>query len=219
MVNKKLIVISCAIAVCIGFALGIYGHLNKKSEQMGRLAKEANSVFNRSHSPTYGSSAAKVRIVEFFDPACETCRAFYPLVKNIVDSHPGEVQLVVRYAPFHNGSESAVKILEAARLQDLFWPVTEAVLKAQPVWASHASPDPEKIWGLIGDLGLNVRKAKEDIKLPEMQKVIDQDLADAEMLKVTKTPGFFVNGRRLENFGHQELKELVQAEVSRAYPR
>ncbi|MFS8328883.1 thioredoxin domain-containing protein, partial [Vreelandella titanicae] len=33
----------------------------------------------RSHSPILGREDAPVTIVEFFDPACEACRAFYPL--------------------------------------------------------------------------------------------------------------------------------------------
>ncbi|NMG42229.1 thioredoxin domain-containing protein [Aromatoleum toluvorans] len=33
------------------------------------------------HSPTLGKADAPVVIVEFLDPACETCRAFYPRVK------------------------------------------------------------------------------------------------------------------------------------------
>lgn len=203
----------------LGFSLGIYGHNNKKAETLGRMAQESNSVFNRPHSPTYGPSTAKVRIVEFFDPACETCRAFYPLVKRLVDAQQGKVQLVVRYVPFHNGSEPAAKILEAARLQNLFWPVTEAVLNAQPMWAAHDKPNPEHIWEFLGNTGLNIRKAKEDVQTPAVQAIIDQDLADANMLKVTKTPGFFVNGRRLDDFGYEQLKALVQDEVQVAYPK
>lgn len=219
MTKKQLIIILCGIIVVLGFSLGIYGHNNKKAETLGRMAQESNSVFNRPHSPTYGPSTAKVRIVEFFDPACETCRAFYPLVKRLVDAQQGKVQLVVRYVPFHNGSEPAAKILEAARLQNLFWPVMEAVLNAQPMWAAHDKPNPEHIWEFLGNTGLNIRKAKEDVQTPAVQAIIDQDLADANMLKVTKTPGFFVNGRRLDDFGYEQLKALVQEEVQVAYPK
>ena len=35
----------------------------------------------RMHSPVIGSREVPVTIVEFFDPVCETCRAFYPVVK------------------------------------------------------------------------------------------------------------------------------------------
>lgn len=72
-------------------------------------------------------------IVEFFDPACEACRAFHPIVKQILTQYPDDVRVVMRYTPFHGeGSELAIKVLEAARLQDVFVPVLEALAKISP---------------------------------------------------------------------------------------
>jgi hypothetical protein len=47
--------------------------------------------------------------------------------------YPTQVRLVIRYAPFHQGSDQVVKLLEAARRQDKYVAVMEAVLKAQPI--------------------------------------------------------------------------------------
>ena len=44
-----------------------------------------------------------------------------------------------------------------------------------------------------------------------------QDLDDARALNVTRTPGFFVNGKPLKDFGFQQLKALVEEEVRLAY--
>ena len=217
MISKKTLFILSGLAVLLAFALGVYSYLNAQKEAQIREAAQANSVFNRPHSPTYGPSSAKVRIVEFFDPACETCRAFYPLVKRLVDEQQGKVQLAVRYLPLHQGSESAVKILEAARLQNVFWPVVEATLQAQPLWAAHHNPNPEHIWEFLGKTGLDIAQAKQDVNLPTVQAAVNQDIADALSLKVTKTPGFFVNGRPLQDFGYEQLKALVAEEVQRAY--
>lgn len=217
MISKKTLFILSGLAVLLAFALGVYSYLNAQKEAQIREAAQANSVFNRPHSPTYGPSTAKVRIVEFFDPACETCRAFYPLVKRLVDEQQGKVQLAVRYLPLHQGSESAVKILEAARLQNVFWPVVEATLQAQPLWAAHHNPNPEHIWEFLGKTGLDIAQAKQDVNLPTVQAAVNQDIADALSLKVTKTPGFFVNGRPLQDFGYEQLKALVAEEVQRAY--
>ena len=219
MIHKKRIFIVSGLLVVLGFALGIYSYQNQNKDALTRQAQEPNSALNRPHSPTYGPSTAKVRIVEFFDPACETCRAFYPLVKRLVDEQQGKVQLAVRYLPLHQGSESAVKILEAARLQNVFWPVVEATLGAQPMWASHDNPNPEHIWEFLGTTGLDIAQAKQDVNLPAVQAVVNQDIADAVSAKVTKTPGFFVNGRPLQDFGHEQLKALVAEEVRRAYPQ
>lgn len=170
----------------------------------------------RAHAPVYGNPAAKVTIVEFFDPACETCRAFYPIVKSIVDASFGEVRLVLRYAPLHHGSDTAVKILEAAWLQGRYWEAVERALASQHQWASHGNPQPELIWELIGDLGLDMAKAKADADGAAIAALLGQDVADMQRLKVDRTPGFFVNGTPLMEFGVAQLKTLVEQERRKA---
>lgn len=65
--------------------------------------------------------------------------------------------------------------------------------------------------------GLDMRKAREDAASTVVRNRVEQDLADARALGVTRTPGFFVNGRPLKRFGATELQELVREEVERAY--
>jgi len=78
-----------------------------------------------------------VTVVEFFDPACETCAAMHEPVKQLLASYPDQVRMVVRHAPFHVGSEGVAKMLEAARLQDKYLEVLEVMHPTQPRWASH----------------------------------------------------------------------------------
>jgi protein-disulfide isomerase len=40
---------------------------------------------------------------------------------------------------------------------------------------------------------------------------------DGKTLNVNKTPEFFVNGRPLPSFGYDQLRNLVQEELARAY--
>ena len=215
--KKPTIVIASALAIALVFGGGAYYYKAQQAQDISKLAGADESVFVRAASPSMGAESAKVQLVEFFDPACETCRAFYPLVKKIVDGQEGKVQLVVRYLPLHKGSDVAVRILEAARQQNLFWPVTEATLRAQPMWASHGNPEPEHIWEFLGPTGLDIPRAREDARSPAAQAALDQDIAAAVALKVTKTPGFYVNGRPLTEFGPEQLKALVATEVLRAY--
>jgi protein-disulfide isomerase len=55
------------------------------------------------HSPVPGRQGAPVTIVEFFDPACETCRAICPIVESPMAKYREDVRLVVRDAPIHPG--------------------------------------------------------------------------------------------------------------------
>jgi protein-disulfide isomerase len=82
-------------------------------EQNASMAQDAGALV-RPSSPIIGPRKAPVTIVEFFDPSCEGCRAFYPYVKRIMEEYPNDVSLVIRYVLFHEGSEEASRILEAA---------------------------------------------------------------------------------------------------------
>jgi protein-disulfide isomerase len=155
-----------------------------------------------------------VVIVEFIDPACETCAAFYPMVKKLMADYPGKVRLVVRYAPFHQGSDKVVTILEAANRQGKFWPALEALLEHQPQWVSGHKPDVARVWKQLDGLGLNMEQLAFDMSAPALQEPIAQDLADAKALNVTMTPEYFVNGRGLPSFGFEQLQTLVKEAVA-----
>ena len=213
--NKKWVVLATVAAVVVVF-IGATVSFKQGSRQEVIQAVQTNSdALVRAHAPIFGNPAAKVTIVEFFDPSCETCRAFYPVVKGIVNASFGQVRLVVRYAPLHKGSDTAVKILEAARLQGKYWEALEKTMAFQPQWAAHDNPRPELIWDLIADIGLDMAKARSDANSPAIDQLLRQDVADMQALKVDRTPGFFVNRTPLRDFGEAQLKALVDQEVKK----
>jgi len=213
--NKQWIVVASVMAVVVAFIAGAVVFKGRETQQVSQAAQSNSDALVRASSPVFGNPAAKVTIVEFFDPACETCRAFYPLVKTIVTSSFGQVRLVVRHAPLHQGSDTAVKILEAARLQGQYWPAVERALAGQPQWAAHGNARPELIWDLITDLGLDMAKARADADSPAVAQLLAQDIADMKALKVDRTPGFFVNGTPLRDFGEAQLRALVDQEIKK----
>lgn len=181
------------------------------------LPPEQAEALIRSHSPILGREDAPVTIVEFFDPACEACRAFHPVVKDIMAEHGDAVRVVIRYTPFHGeGSEIAVRILEAARMQGLFEPVLEAILAKQPYWASHGNMRPELLPRIAIEAGLDMQAALAQVKAPQTIAALNQDRADVETMGVRRTPTFFVNGKPLDPFGESELRTLVAAAVAAA---
>ncbi|PLC47931.1 hypothetical protein CR159_20910 [Pollutimonas subterranea] len=121
------------------------------------------------------------------------------------------------YAPFHEGSEEVVKILEASKLQDKYWSTLETVLQMQPQWASHDNPQVNLIWDYLKASDLDIDKARKDMNNPTIEAIVEQDKADLRALQITQTPTFFVNGKPLPKFGLEQLKALVEQEVKAAY--
>lgn len=214
---KKSVFIVSAVALLLVFLFGAMVYNNKKLDQSAKMAEQNQAFLARERAPGLGPAEAKVHLVEFFDPACGTCRDFYPLVKNLMKANDGKIRLSLRYAPFHPGSDDVVRILEAARRQGKFWETLEAVFASQSRWAPNHKAQVELLWPQLGNLGLDIERLQRDMNAPEIERVIAQDLADAKALKVTMTPEYFVNGRPLPSFGYEQLKSLVDAAIANAY--
>lgn len=188
-------------------------------QTVAKVATKTDSPVKRPDAPMIGTIMAKVEIVEFFDPACEGCRAFHPYVKSVLETNKHRVRLSLRYATFHAGSDYVAQILEAARLQDqgLYISVLEKVLKTQPVWANHANPRPELIWSLIEDTGLDINRAKSEMNDPGIIARLRRDAKDIEKLGIRRTPTFFINGKLLRELSPEVLTQQVAEEIRASY--
>ena len=206
------------LAMIFAFVFASSHYEGNQVEKYGFMAKENAALFIREHSQTLGSDDAKVHLIEFMDPACETCAAFAPFVKQLIAAYPGKIKLVIRYAPFHDGADYFVKILEAAKKQGKYWQTLDVMFKSQPYWASHHKPQPQNLWQFLPQAGVNIAQIKKDMNDPAIIKLIEQDLADAKALNIRKTPGFFVNGKPLQEFGYRQLQQLVESEIRANYP-
>jgi len=89
--TRKLLALAVLLILGLAFYFGMDAYRDRtQAEQDTRIAVEGSRLV-RMHTPIIGPQNAPVTIVEFFDPACETCRAFYPIVKQIMAQHPDKV--------------------------------------------------------------------------------------------------------------------------------
>lgn len=215
--NRRIIALVVgAVLLAVGvIALVLDRDNDAGSAQSGSDAREA--ALASKHSPTIGAAGAKVHIVEFLDPACETCALFFPVVKQWLNEAPDKLRLSVRHVAFHQGSDYAVRILEASRNQDKYWQTLEALLVSQRRWVQNHTVQPEQILPAIAAVGLNMEQLLADMNGVEVLRRIEQDKQDSIVLKVSATPDYFVNGRPLLSFGQQQLRDLVRQEMQKAY--
>jgi len=207
--KQKNIFIVAAVLLVIAFITGAYFYKKQQTEQATQLAAQNQVALVRPDAPSFGNADAPVHIVEFFDPACGTCRDFYPMVKALMAEHPGKIRLSMRYAPFHPGSEAVVKALEASRKQSKFEPTLEALFASQNVWVQNHVAHAELIGPVLEPLGMDMGRLQSDANTPEVATMIARDLLDAKTMNVTMTPEYFVNGKPLPSFGFDQLRSLV----------
>lgn len=218
--NRRTLLLGASSLGLAAFAGGAY--MLKQRRTAGAEAAAAATpaadaaLLIRDHSPSFGPADAPVTLVEFFDPSCEACRAYHPVIKEILRLFPDQVRVVLRYTLFHEGSDEAARILEAARMQGKFEPVLDALFEEQPGWAVHGAPEMDVAWEIAGNAGLDLDRAETDKLFPGITGTINQDMADVEALDIRQTPTFFLNGKRLENFSAESLIADVRFAVENA---
>ena len=177
----------------------------------------------RPDSPVLGPADAKITLVEFYDPECESCASFAPVVKKILKDYEGKIRLVMRYMPLHPNSLTAANFTEAAAEQGKYWEAQDLLFKKQPEWGTIHGPAPTTPRAPINELfdkyakelGLDTTKAAAAIKEKRFDAKIAQDKKDGQTLGVRRTPTFFVNGRELATFGESPLRALIEDELKK----
>ena len=223
--RKDLLLLGVIAVLVIGVAFVVRNSYRSNE----RITLTANSTARanaealvRPDSPTIGPADAKVTIVEFLDPECESCRKMAPIVKKVMKDYEGRVRLVIRYMPLHKNSLLAASWIEAAGEQGKYWEMEELMFERQPEWGtkhgvdpdSSAQPDAKKQFEKYAmELGLDVEKMLKAVEDHRFTSKITRDQKDGQSLGVKGTPTFFVNGRQLAELGERELKALIEEEL------
>jgi len=215
--NQKTIFLLVAGILVMAFVLATVIFKNHQASMQNASVSQNQSVVERQSAPLKGPVDARVTIVEFFDPACETCRDFYPLVKKLISQYPGKVRVMMRYAPLHPGSDQVVKMLEATHQQGKYWQALEALFSSQNSWIINHASQPMRALNILNSLDIDQQKLAADMNSPEITRIIQQDIQDSQTLNVRATPEFFVNGKPMPSFGYEQLSQLVKEAVAEAY--
>lgn len=160
-------------------------------------------------SPVLGKTDAPVTIVEFLDPECESCRAFFPIVKDVLAQNGDNVRLVVRYFPLHNNSVLAIAATEAAGNQGKYWEMQELLFNKQSEWGEKQTPQTALMLQYAQELGLDGDQFAKDLSDPKIMQKIERDNADAQALNVRGTPSFFVNGKEVSSLSQAALQSAI----------
>lgn len=177
----------------------------------------------RPDSAYLGPADAKVTVVEYYDPECETCARVAPMVKGFVKEFP-QVRFVFRYVPFHKNARTAVIYTEAAGDQGKYWEMQDKLFVTQPEWGDKHGHGPQPanqppVTVLFDkyaqEIGLNMEQLKASVNDPKHGQKADRDMKDGQTLGVTQTPTFFVNGRKLVRLDMNDLRSMINMELNR----
>ncbi len=211
---KRVSLIIISVVVIAGIFFAATNMIPKKTVDDG-IQRIPNSTLIKDYSPRMGPADAKVTVVEFLDPECETCAAIYPTMKGMMEEYKGQVQLVVRYMLFHGNSKLAALANEAAGKQGKYWEMQGLLFGRVNEWTHKPDPQTAVFEKFATELGLDLEKFKADMKDPQLSANIENDFKEGPTVGVRGTPTIFVNGRMLATLSYPGLQALIDEELGK----
>lgn len=116
-----------------------------------------------------------------------------PTVKQILQSYPGKIRLVIKNYPYkyRDFARLAAEASLAARDQGKYWEMHDILISRSP------KLDRASLIAYAEELGLDVKKFTESLDQGGHAAEIDRDLQLARSIDLYNTPTFYINGHQV----------------------
>ncbi len=157
-----------------------------------------------------GAENPKVTIVEFSSLSCHYCSNMSPILSQLLDEYPNDVQLV--YKHFNRGGidMQLENASECAAEQDKFWEFHDYIFGNQ---AEFLVSDPtDAINSAASTIGLNMDQFGECTDTEKYAQVVNSQTAEGYKFGVNGTPAFFINDKYIGGaVTYETLKQTVDS--------
>jgi len=184
-----------------------------KAKPVEKISQDQAKALVRKDSHVQEAKGAKVTLVEFGDFQCPACGASYPVITQLLSTYKGKITFVFRQypLPMHQNAQSAAEAAEAAGTQGKFFEMYDALYQNQADWGEAKNPMEfyEKYAKIIG---LNGEQFANEVKAKKYEAKIQGDINDGNIVAVTATPTFFLNGEKITGgLPYDQFKAKVDA--------
>lgn len=205
------------IVVVAGVVLGLpaFALLSRSHGKPSPPAASAEILRERLIRPdshSFGNPDAAVTVVEFGDFECPYCGDAERAAREVRQKYRGEIRFVFRQFPLariHPYAEKAAEASECAAQQGKFWQAVDELYDHQEHLGVPA------LEGYARDLGLDTARFNSCLTSGAMAARVKQDVEDGHAVGVTRTPTFFVDGRRIEGaLTFAQFSELLNQDLT-----
>ena len=154
-----------------------------------------------------GPMAAPVKLVEYSDFQCPSCRAVQTDIKGLFKNYLGKVQLTYKHFPLtsHQWSIYAHQAAECMNAQGKFWAYQDKVYDKQPEWSVSNVPPVEILARYARELGANMDRFGKCMADVAVTRAIYAEKEEGNQRQVNATPTFFLGQERF--VGPKEMQE------------
>ena len=178
----------------------------QQREQAKRLTSAGSTLTKPFAGAIAGNPSGDVTLVEFTDYSCGYCKGSVADVQKLIASDKG-VRVIYRELPIlAPASRDAARWALAAAKQGKHQAFHDAMFAVGP-------PNANSIQAAAQKAGLDMARAANDAKSPEIAAEIDGNLAMMQQIGFNGTPTFVIGGQILEGaMGYDALSAAVAKE-------
>ncbi|WP_345803288.1 Na+/H+ antiporter NhaA [Microbacterium sp. AZCO] len=191
------------LAFLIGWAMLVIGDRVRPPRPVGAKLMRP---FDPDRDHYRGDPAAPFEIVEYGDFECPFCSRATGSVDNVLEYFGADVRWVWRHFPLdapHPHAQEAAQAAEAAGMQGRFFEM------AVTLFANQQRLETSDLCMYAAQLGLDAERFMEDFQSTRVARRIQDDRFDAELMDLSGTPTFFVNGTR--HVGPYDSASLIRS--------
>ena len=154
-----------------------------------------------------GNPQGDVTMVEFYDPRCPYCRKVLPDLDALVDGDR-KLRLVEKLIPILGpNSLLDAQAIQAAGAQNKYAALQRALM------TDSAAPGLDRIKSVAAATGLDVARLLRDMKSPDVNGVLERNVALAHTLHITGTPSFIIGDQIVPGaMALADLRDAVRTE-------
>ena len=139
-----------------------------------------------------GTADAKVTIVEFSDFACPFCKNSYPKIRALGIKYKNNVKIIFRDYPLKENSLDLAMAGRCAGEQGFFLPMHDKLFQNQGIYQKDGLIE------LANQIGADTKRFSGCMESKKYLAMIRKDFSDGELLEISGTPAWFVNGYKIE---------------------
>lgn len=171
------------------------------------VESQSEAIYNDPRDPRLGPEDADIVIVEFMDYKCSYCRVANDWVEDVREEHGDRIQFIIKEYPILGEDSLEASRAAIAALQQ----GTDIYEAFHNAMVSSSGPLPsERINQLARVSGVDVERMREAMESPAIMEHISQVRSLGQVLGVTGTPFFIVDGTIVSGANELALDQALQ---------
>lgn len=210
--NKKTIILfACIVLAIAGLIIWRIQWSNQQAVQQQALRID----------PLLGSETAPVRIIEYSDFACSSCRKMHNFLKQAQAEFGDQIAIQFKdypLTPINPNAMAAAEAGQCALQQNKFWEYHDLLFQQQNQWTPERNPN-QKFIGYAQELGLDTNQFSNCLTKHELAESVKADLTVGQALSITQTPTLYINSKPYTGVStYDSLSKEIKAQLGQNSP-